>query len=219
MTRPRPGFFVTLEGGEGSGKSTLAQTLAISARKEGLETLVTREPGGTPGADMIRDVLLSGAVKPLGAFAEALLFSAARSEHVSRIIRPALARGAVVICDRFIDSTRAYQGYVGGVAVELLDGLERLSIGSTRPDLTLLLDLDPALAVKRRANRATHADRFEQEDHLFHQRLREAFLVIAAAAPERCHVINATQTEMEVSQMAWHFTRQRLSAHGLVLPT
>lgn len=189
------GCFITLEGGEGAGKSTQVQLLADYLRSLGRDCVTTREPGGSPVAEQLRGVILSGVAASLGPAAEAVLFSAARIDHIAQTIAPALARGAFVICDRFADSTRAYQGAQGNVERSLIDALEKVAVGRYRPDLTLILDLPAetglARANKRRAD--AKADRFEAEDISFHQGLRKAFLEIAAREPERCVVINAEQ--------------------------
>ncbi|GLI93248.1 dTMP kinase [Methylocystis echinoides] len=191
------GRFVTFEGGEGVGKSTQLDLLAAHLRARGLEVVTTREPGGTPRAEALRKVLLSGRIAPLGTLAEAALFAAARLDHVQNLIAPALARGAFVLCDRFTDSTRAYQGARGGVAPQQLALLERAAVGALRPDLTIVLDLPPGVgmnrAAERRAARGLRADRFEAEDAVFHEGLRRAFLDIAEQEPERCCVIDAGQ--------------------------
>lgn len=194
MTPPR-GRFITLEGGEGSGKSTQANRLAETLRASGRDVVLTREPGGSPGAEMVRAALLEGAVKRFGADVEALLFAAARADHVDGTILPALERGQWVICDRFIDSTRVYQGAVGAVDPRLLTALEMVAAEKARPDLTLLLDVPTATGLARaraRANGAA-ADRFEGEGAAFHHKVRTAFLEIARAEPERCIVIDAAQ--------------------------
>jgi len=188
--------FITFEGGEGAGKSTQVARLAATLRgRSGRGVCVTREPGGSPRAEEIRAALLDGVAKPYGPFAEALLFSAARLDHLDRLIRPALRRGEIVLCDRFIDSTRAYQGAAGGLDPGTVAALERVVVGPTRPDLTLILDLDPEAGLARAAGRGAGtgqgADRFEAEALDFHIRLREAFLAIARAEPERCAVIEA----------------------------
>jgi dTMP kinase len=194
------GAFITFEGGEGAGKSTQVARLAATLRaRSGRGVCVTREPGGSPRAEEIRAALLDGVAKPYGPFAEALLFSAARIDHLDRLIRPALARGETVLCDRFIDSTRAYQGAAGGLEPGLVAALERVVVGPTRPVLTLILDLAPEAGLARAAARGAGqgggkgADRFEAEALDFHVRLREAFLAIARAEPERCAVIDAAR--------------------------
>ncbi len=192
------GAFITFEGGEGAGKSTQIARLAATLRaRSGRAVCVTREPGGSPRAEEIRAALLGGIAKPYGPFAEALLFSAARIDHLDQRIRPALNRGETVLCDRFIDSTRAYQGAAGGLDPAVVAALERVTVGPTRPDLTLILDLDPEAGLARAAARGAGqgagqgADRFEAEALDFHVRLREAFLAIARAEPVRCVVIDA----------------------------
>lgn len=188
------GRFITLEGGEGTGKSTQARRLAEWLRGRGLEVVVTREPGGSAGAEILRHVLLSGAAKPLGVFAEALLFTAARADHVASLIRPALERGAWVISDRFMDSTRAYQGAAGNMEASVVDRLERVAVDGVRPDLTLMLDVPVEVALHRADVRRAEGttDRFEAEDIGFHQRLRQAFRDIATADPSRCVIIDAS---------------------------
>jgi dTMP kinase len=202
----RPGCFITFEGGEGAGKSTQIARLAawLRAGADGREVVTTREPGGSPRAERIRAAVLSGVAKPYGPFAEALLFAAARLDHLATVIRPGLARGAVILCDRFSDSTRAYQGAAGGVDADMLAALERVVVGPTRPDLTLILDLPPEAGLARARQRdraaARGPDRFEAEALGFHQRLRAAFLAIAAAEPARCVVIDAQGAPDAVAQ-------------------
>jgi dTMP kinase len=164
------GPFISFEGGEGTGKSTHAKLLAERLRGLGLEVVLTREPGGSVGAEIIRHVLLSGAAQPFGPDAEAILFAAARADHVDTIIRPALERGAWVLCDRFIDSTRVYQGVVGQADPRIIRALERITVGDTIPDLTLVLDVLPEIGLQRAAarRRGESADRFEQEALDFH---------------------------------------------------
>lgn len=206
------GRFITFEGGEGSGKSTQAESLAQHLRSLAINVVLTREPGGSPGAEAIRHVLLSGAAKPLGAEAEAILFAAARDDHVRNTIRPALDRGSWVVCDRFIDSTRVYQGALGNVDRRLLRGLERITIGDLKPDLTLILDVPHeaglARAAKRRGKRK--ADRFEQEEADFHRKLREAYREIAADDPKRCVLIDAQQPPDKVAERIWTVVNERL---------
>ena len=206
--------FVTFEGGEGAGKSTQIQRLRQRLEGEGLAVVETREPGGSPKAEEIRDILLSGMAKKLGPFGEALLFSAARLDHIKETIAPALKRGAFVLCDRFSDSTRAYQGVVGNVDPELILLLERIVVGDMRPRLTLILDLPEdiglARALKRRRALGEAVDRFEAEGVEFHRKLRLAFLDIAAAEPERCIVVNAAQEVDQVERAIWHAVKERI---------
>ncbi|MEW6256031.1 MAG: dTMP kinase [Pseudomonadota bacterium] len=194
MTSAR-GRFITLEGGEGSGKSTQARRLSEVMVAGGRQVLLTREPGGSQGAEQVREALLQGALKAFGADVEALLFAAARADHVQQTIRPALERGVWVICDRFIDSTRVYQGALGHVEAELLRALETVSIEQARPDLTILLDVPTATGLARARARAkgAPADRFEGEGASYHHKVRAAFLEIAREEPDRCVVIDASQ--------------------------
>jgi dTMP kinase len=206
------GKFITFEGGEGTGKSTQAGLLANKLESLGLGVLLTREPGGSPGAEIIRHVLLSGAAKPLGADAEAMLFAAAREDHVRCTIEPALNAGKWVVCDRFADSTRVYQGALGQVDRRLIKGLERVSIGDLLPDLTLILDVPVDVALERLALRRGGAapDRFEAENVEFHDKLREAFRALAAAEPERCVIIDASAPRVQVAKAIWDTVQARL---------
>lgn len=205
------GRFITFEGGEGAGKSTQVRRLAERLAERGLDVVTTREPGGSPGAEIIRHVLLAGAAKPLGPLAEATLFAAARADHLDVTIRPALARGAWVICDRFADSTRAYQGAQGQVDAKLLEALEAATVGETRPDLTILLDLPAEEGLARAAARSgAGADRFESEDLTFHRNLRAAFRDIAAREPARCVVIDAGAPPERVAEAVWQAVSERL---------
>ncbi|WP_134499656.1 dTMP kinase [Microvirga pakistanensis] len=208
------GRFITFEGGEGAGKSTQIARLKGRLEQLGHPTLVTREPGGSPLAEEIRSFILSGHAKSLGPFAEALMFAAARIDHLDNTIVPALRNGTNVLCDRFADSTRAYQGSSEAMAPSLIDDLERVTLAGTKPDLTLILDLPAevglARAGERRARKGEGADRFEDEDLSFHQSLRRAFLAIAKAAPQRCAVINADQSADEVEAAIWATLRERI---------
>ncbi len=187
------GFFITFEGGEGAGKSTQIARLERKLREKRYDVVVTREPGGSPGAEAVRAVILSGAVEPLGTTMEAILFAAARADHIEQVIRPALERGGIVLCDRFVDSSRVYQGATGDVDPEVLAELERATVGPFMPDLTLVFDLDPQIGMRRAAARrgASSPDRFEKETLDMQEARRAAFLAIAAREPERCMVINA----------------------------
>ena len=206
------GRFITFEGGEGAGKSTHAALLAQRLRALGIGVVLTREPGGSPGAEIIRHVLLSGAAKPLGADAEAILFAAARDDHVRHTIEPALARGRWVICDRFSDSTRVYQGIVGKVDLKLITGLERITLGELRTDLTFVLDVPTDVGIARANKRRGEgeADRFEGEQPQFHDRLREAFRTLALSEPDRCVLIDACEPRAEVAEKIWKVANERL---------
>jgi dTMP kinase len=215
MNAPDRGRFITLEGGEGTGKSTQAQLLAQRIEQMGIPVVVTREPGGSPGAEALRDVILSGKAAPFGPAGEAILFSAARIDHIDHTIAPALKSGAWVISDRFADSTRAYQGAAGKLAPALIASLERVAIGDVRPDLTLILDLPTEKGLSRAAARrgkTETADRFEREGAAFHKTLRQAFLDIARAEPERCAVIDADKPPQEVAAAIWACLRERLAS-------
>lgn len=215
------GKFITFEGGEGSGKSTQARRLAEHLRGRGLEVVLTREPGGTPRAERIRELLFDHALAGAGALYEALLFNAARADHLEGLIRPALARGAWVISDRFMDSTRAYQGAAGKARGGDVEALERLVVGATVPDLTLILDLDPAAGLERaRARQAretpsvSERDPFEGRDHAFHVRLRGAYLAIARAEPQRCAVIDGARDIDAIAADVTHAVTARLAPGG-----
>ena len=209
---PGRGRFVTFEGCEGAGKSTQIKMLAARLESEGMRVVLTREPGGSPGAEIMRHLVLSGMGKLLGAEAETLLFAAARDDHVRNVILPALSQGSWVLCDRFFDSTRAYQGSLGKVAPDVLNAMQRVTIGDLKPDLTLILDVPVEVGLKRAAARrgAGAPDRFEAEDIKFHKGLRDAFHKIAADDPKRCVLIDATAGPDPVSLLVWDAVRERL---------
>ena len=207
MTRGR---FITLEGGEGAGKSTLARGLASALCERGVETVITREPGGTANAEALRALLVEGEPGRWSPLAETLLLYAAREDHVRTLIEPALSRGAWVICDRFSDSTRAYQGAAGGLAPERIEAIHRATLDAFAPDLTLILDLDPAAGLERTRRRGEDATRFERQPNRFHDALRQAFLTIAAAEPERCGVIDAAQDSETLLRQALNLVDRRL---------
>jgi dTMP kinase len=203
-------MFITFEGGEGTGKSTQIKLAAERMRASGREVVLTREPGGTAQAEALRGLLVSGDTSRWSAEAEALLNYAARDSHLNALIRPALAQGSTVLCDRFMDSTRAYQGYAGACTFHLLDELERSIVGETRPKLTLIFDLDPVIGLARAKSRGAGAeDRFERKGLAFHQRLREGFLEIAKADPRRCRVIDASQALEAVQAAVWGYINGR----------
>ncbi len=207
--------FITFEGGEGVGKSTQVKHLIERLERIGIGAIGTREPGGTPNAEAIRTFILGGYSEPWGTGAEAVLFAAARLDHVNQLIAPNLQNGKWVICDRFHDSTRAYQGLTGGVDSKLIQALEELALNGHSPALTIVLDMDPELAFKRVEQRAIEtgipvdSDRFERENLEWHKRLRKAFLEIAKENPERCVVIPADLDEMKLADAVWTATQKR----------
>lgn len=185
------GLFITFEGGEGVGKSTQVRRLAARLQASGREVVVTREPGGSPGAEAIRNLVLNGSADRWSPVTETLLMYASRRDHIERTLRPALTRGAVVLCDRYADSTRAYQGAAGGADPGLISALETYILEDVRPARTLVFDLDPELGLARALGRPDAEARFESKGLDFHRRLREGFLAIARAEPGRCRVIDA----------------------------
>ena len=208
------GKFISFEGGEGSGKSTQIKMLAERLATAKLRAIVTREPGGSPGAEIIRHLVLSGMGKLLGPDAETLLFAAARDDHVRTVIQPALGQGTWVLCDRFFDSTRAYQGRLGKVSPGVLNAMQRVTIGDLKPDLTIILDIPVEVGMQRAAARRGKgvADRFEAEDIQFHQDLREAYKQIAADEPQRCVLIDANADADAVAGQVWQALRDHLFA-------
>jgi len=208
----RRGRFITLEGGEGAGKSTQAARIVAALKGLGIPAIATREPGGTAKAEELRAALLAGIVAPLGPAAEALAFSAARVDHLDRKIKPALEEGVWVVCDRFADSTRAYQGALGHLAPQLIRAMENVVVGADRPDLTLMIDLDPEKGLARAAARRgdNSADRFEGQNTAFHRALRAAFVKIAADEPQRCALIDGARSENDVAAEIWHEIENRL---------
>lgn len=200
------GLFVSFEGGEGAGKSTQIRLLAENLRAKGHTVITTREPGGSPGAEALRHVLLSGAAEAFGVRMEALLFAAARADHLDCVIRPALTRGEIVLCDRFVDSSRVYQGVTGNIEPPLMAALERVSIGRTMPDVTLVLDLPAEVGLQRARRRAggetegAAPDRFEKEKLEIHEKRRQGFLDIASREPERCRVVDASLDQARIAR-------------------
>lgn len=205
------GRLITFEGGEGAGKSTQVSILVDRLRNAGRHAIATREPGGSPVAEDIRETLLSGKVKQFGPFAEALLFSIARADHIDTVINDALARGQWVVCDRFLDSTRAYQGATGGVPAPVISALERLTLHGIMPNLTIVLDIPVEEGLARMARRRGAPDRFESQDVAQHERIRKAFLNIAEEEPGRCVVIDARKPEALVAEDVWEAVTERLS--------
>jgi dTMP kinase len=211
------GLFVTFEGGEGSGKSTQLARLAARLGEGGLDPLVTREPGGTPVAEGIRALLLDPALEP-GAVAEALLMEAARAELVATVIRPALAAGRLVLCDRYADSTLAYQGAGRGLDLGVLAEWNRIATGGLAPDLTLLFDLDPAVGLSRREVAAGIPNRLDRESLGFHTRVRAQYLALARAEPGRFVVVAAAQAPQAIEAQAWAALAGRLPGIRGALP-
>lgn len=197
------GRFITLEGGEGSGKSTQTGRLVEALMARGVEVVRTREPGGSPGAEDIRALALNGAADRWSPMTETLLMYASRSDHLERTIRPALARGAWVVCDRFADSSRAYQGAGGGVDIDFIEAMDAAVVGDTQPDLTLIFDLPVELGLERALARGGADLRFESKGLAFHQRLRDGFRRIAESHPERCRVIDAAGAPDAVFERLW----------------
>jgi len=208
------GRFITFEGGEGAGKSTQVKRLGARLEAGGREVVMTREPGGSPGAESIRDIVLRGDADRWSPVTETLLMYAARRDHVERVIRPALDRGAWVVCDRFADSTRAYQGAAGGTDPRLISALETYILEEVRPDLTLVFDLPAEVGLERAHARAGAEMRFESKGMAFHERLREGFRAIAAAEPARCALIDATGDMDAVERAVWAAVDERLAVHG-----
>jgi dTMP kinase len=214
------GRFITFEGGEGSGKSTQARALAERLESQGIEVVLTREPGGSPFAEALRAVILDPEMPQHSALSEALLFYAARADHLDKTIRPALNAGRWVICDRFSDSTRVYQSEAGGLPGEVLDVLEEMVVSPTKPDLTVILDLPAELGLGRAHGRRMRAsddpsaadapDAYERRDLAFHWQLRSAFAAIAKAEPQRCVLIDAAEEPAAIGDAIWDAVSTRL---------
>ena len=207
------GRFITFEGGEGAGKSTQVGILADRLSRSGRPVFVTREPGGSPAAEEIRQVLLSGQAAQFGPLAESVLFAVARGDHIDNAIRVALQQGQWVICDRFMDSTRAYQGATAGVPRGLINALEKITVGALLPDVTFVLDIPVEEGLARVAARAEgqELDRFESQELMTHERIRRGFLDIAEEEPGRCAVVDASQPEAMVAEDVWETVLQRLN--------
>jgi len=207
------GHFISFEGGEGTGKSTQVGRLAASLEKFGVSCVMTREPGGSPGAEDIRKLLVQGEPGRWNALTEALLLYAARADHVTNTIKPALARGQWVICDRFSDSSYAYQGGGGGLDRETIRRIEAVSIGDFKPELTLIFDLPVEVGLGRARARHGNEMRFEQFDTAFHERMRRVYLDIAKRSPDRCIVIDASGSEEQVAAAILDAVTARFGLH------
>jgi dTMP kinase len=204
------GKFISFEGGEGAGKSTQARLLGERLRSHGRAAILTREPGGSPGAEQIRTLLVEGEPERWTPLSETLLFLAARADHVARVIEPALAAGQWVISDRFADSTYVYQGIARGLGIETVRRLQSAAIGAFAPDLTIVLDLDPRHGLVRAGTRGKAEDRFERFDAAFHARLRAGFLQIAADEPQRCAIVDASRSAEAIAGDIWRLVSERL---------
>lgn len=204
------GRFITFEGGEGAGKTTQARLLVERLRARGLDVIQTREPGGSPGAEEIRNIAVSGEADRWSPRTETLLMYAARSDHLERTIRPALEAGRWVVCDRFADSSRVYQGAGGGAPESLIEALDAAVVDGDQPELTLVFDLPVEVGLERAFGRGLFETRFESKGMAFHQKLRDGFLQVAARHPERCVVIDATGEVEEVSERLWRVVEARL---------
>lgn len=210
MRRVTRGQFITFEGGEGAGKSTQARLLVERLQAQGLTVMLTREPGGSDGAEALRNLLVTGDRERWTPTAETLLMYAGRSDHLTRLIRPALAAGTWVVCDRFSDSTRAYQGAGGGVEAAFIEAIEAEVVGSDKPDLTLVFDMPVKIGLERAFGRDMFEARFESKGMEFHERLRAEFLRIAAREPDRCSLIDATGSLENVSEQVWGVVSARM---------
>jgi dTMP kinase len=212
------GLFVSFEGGEGAGKSTQIRRLEEALRSRGHEVVVTREPGGSAGAEAVRHVLLSGGAENFGTRMEAILFAAARNDHVEEVIRPALGRGKIVLCDRFMDSSRVYQGVTGNLEPDFIEALQRIAVDGVVPDCTLILDIPASIGLERARKRGAAIaadatpDRFEKEELETHEKRREAYLDIAANDPARCHVVNAMRSEEAIAEDILSIVSQLLTS-------
>jgi dTMP kinase len=211
-----PGFFITFEGGEGSGKTTQLKALLTHLRSQRLDAVQTRDPGGTAIGNQVRDLLLNSENVRMSPLAELLLYEASRAQLVQEVARPALAAGRTVLCDRFTDSTVAYQGYGRGLDLDLIERLNAVAAEGLRPDLTFLLDLDPVVGLARASGRLTQPrqrrDRLEDEVLEFHQRVRAGYRALAAREPERVVVLDATQGILEIEARIRRYVETRLAA-------
>ncbi len=205
------GKFISFEGGEGAGKSTQARMLRDQLQSHGRNVVLTREPGGSPGAEEIRKLLVEGEPERWTPLAETLLFLSARADHLARLIEPALADGTWVISDRFADSTFVYQGIARGLGIEVVRRLQHAALGDFAPDLTILLDIDPRAGLTRAGARGKAENRFERFDDGFHARLRAGFLQIAAAEPARCAILDGSREIEMIAADVWRTVDKRLS--------
>ncbi|MCY4191269.1 MAG: dTMP kinase, partial [Rhodospirillaceae bacterium] len=207
--QPR-GRFITFEGGEGAGKSTQVRSVAIFLERKGIDFVLTREPGGTSGAEAIRELLVTGSPARWDSTVEALLNTASRRDHVERVIRPALEKGRWILCDRFLDSTMVYQGYAGGIQIADLERLTAFAIGTLKPDITFILDIPVAEGLARTKRRRGHENRFENREDAFHEAVRIGFQKIAQRASQRCVLLDATQPEETVTHRITSIIQEKI---------
>lgn len=208
------GFFITFEGGEGSGKTTQSELLYNNLKQKGLNVTRTREPGGTILAESIREILLKGEKDKMSSLTELYLFAAARRDHIDNIIAPSLKNNEIVICDRFIDSTTAYQGYAGNIDLNLINSINNFTIGSIIPNITYIFDIDPNIGLKRSINTTSEEIRFEEKDIGYHKKIRSGFLEIAKNNSDRCIVIDAEQELKKIEEFLLNLTIKRYEDNG-----
>ena len=206
------GKFITFEGGEGTGKSTQAKRLALTLQERGHRVVLTREPGGSEGAEEIRKLLVEGLPERWSPISETLLFLAARTDHVTKLILPELQEGAWVVCDRFSDSTLAYQGVARGLGLDAVREMQAIALEGFRPDLTIILDMPAESGLLRAHTRGlAHGTRYERFGTQFHQKLRRAFIDIASSEPERCVLLNGDRSQDEVAADIWQTVKDKLA--------
>jgi len=208
------GFFITFEGGEGSGKTTQSELLYNNLKQKGLKVRRTREPGGTILAESIREILLKGEKDKMSSLTELYLFAAARRDHIDNVIAPSLKNNEIVICDRFIDSTTAYQGYAGNIDLNLINSINNFTIGSIIPNITYIFDIDPNIGLKRSINTTSEEIRFEEKDIGYHKKIRSGFLEIAKNNSDRCIVIDAEQELKKIEEFLLNLTIKRYEDNG-----
>jgi len=208
------GFFITFEGGEGSGKTTQSELLYNNLKHKGLNVTRTREPGGTILAESIREILLKGEKDKMSSLTELYLFAAARRDHIDNVIAPSLKNNEIVICDRFIDSTTAYQGYAGNIDLNLINSINNFTIGSIIPNITYIFDIDPNIGLKRSINTTSDEIRFEEKDIGYHKKIRSGFLEIAKNNSDRCIVIDAEQELKKIEEFLLNLTIKKYADNG-----
>ena len=204
-------LLITFEGGEGSGKTTQSQILYNTLKEKGFEVIKTREPGGTKFAETIREILVQGESNKINNISELLLFAAARADHVQKVIKECLKDNKIVICDRFTDSTLAYQGYAGNLDLDLVKEVNRISIGEISPDLTFVFDIDPTLGIERALGENNKETRFEEKDIMYHKKIRDGYMDIARDNPDRCVVINGTIDIEQISKKILELTLDKIN--------